>query len=111
MDGRSIYGFAIRKVPQSIKRAVRKAGLTLNQIKLFVVHQANARIVKSVSKHLGAPFTKFPISIDRYGNTAAASEPMLLSRLVDGNQIRRSDIIDLTGFGGGLTVGTVILKY
>ena len=111
MDGRAIYGFAIRKVPLSIRAAVKRAHLRLDQIDRFVVHQANSRIIKSISRHLNVPFARFPISIDRYGNTAAASEPMLLSRLVDMKKIRPGDIIDLTGFGGGLTVGTIILKF
>ncbi|XIF19446.1 MAG: ketoacyl-ACP synthase III [Acetilactobacillus jinshanensis] len=110
-DGRAIYGFAIRKVPKSIRQALKQANLSPGQIKYFVLHQANARIVKSVSRHLHVPFAKFPISINRYGNTVAASEPMLLSRLVDSGKIKHGDIIDLTGFGGGLTVGTVILKF
>ena len=110
-DGRAVYGFAIRKVPKSIRQTLKQANLNSQQIKWFVLHQANARIVKSVAKHLKISFDKFPISINRYGNTVAASEPMLLSRLVDGGKIKRGDRIDLTGFGGGLTVGTVILKF
>lgn len=111
MDGHAVYNFATKNVPLSINRALKKADLELKDIKYFVLHQANARIVDKVARKLDLSADKLPINIDQYGNTAAASEPLLLSELINEGKINRGDYIVLTGFGGGLTVGTVIVRY
>ncbi|ANZ57800.1 3-oxoacyl-ACP synthase [Fructilactobacillus lindneri] len=111
MDGHLVYNFATTKAPASIQRALDQAGLQADQIKFFVMHQANERIVKRVAKKLSLSMDKFPLNISDYGNTAAASEPLLLSELVDKGKIKRGDYLALTGFGGGLTVGTMIIRY
>lgn len=111
MDGRGVYKFATHEVPNSIRRATRDAGLNLADIDCFVLHQANSRIVKQVAKRLAQPVNKFPLNISKIGNTAAASEPILLDELIDSGQIRRGDVVALSGFGGGLTTGTIIFKY
>lgn len=77
----------------------------------FLLHQANARIIKQVAKRLKQPLEKFPINIAEYGNTSAASEPILLDECVEKGMIKRGDILALSGFGGGLTTGTIILRY
>jgi 3-oxoacyl-[acyl-carrier-protein] synthase III len=111
MDGRQVFNFATKNVPVSIQHAVDDAGIQLSDIKYFVLHQANARIIQRVAHKMGLSIDKFPINIDRYGNTAAASEPILLSEMAENGLISRGDIIALSGFGGGLTTGTIILKY
>jgi 3-oxoacyl-[acyl-carrier-protein] synthase III len=111
MDGRQVFNFATKNVPVSIQQAVDEAGIQLSDIKYFVLHQANARIIQRVAHKMGLSIEKFPINIDRYGNTAAASEPILLSEMAENGLISRGDIIALSGFGGGLTTGTIILKY
>ncbi|MCK8624491.1 beta-ketoacyl-ACP synthase III [Apilactobacillus xinyiensis] len=111
MDGRAVYDFATHSVPESIKRAAESAKIDLQDIDYFVLHQANARIIKSVSRKLGISIERFPININQYGNTAAASEPILLEELTQHGTIARGNIVALSGFGGGLTTGTVILKY
>lgn len=111
MDGRAVYKFATHQVPASIDRAAADAGISLDQVDHFLLHQANARIVRQVAKRLGQPLAKFPINIDDYGNTAAASEPILLADCVASGEVQRGDILALSGFGGGLSTGTVIIKY
>lgn len=111
MDGRGVYKFATHQVPTSVRLAANQAGISLDQIDCFVLHQANARIVKQVARRLGQPMTKFPLNISEVGNTAAASEPLLLDHLVQTGKIRRGNILALSGFGGGLTTGTIILRY
>ncbi|MCD2255709.1 beta-ketoacyl-ACP synthase III [Agrilactobacillus fermenti] len=111
MDGRAVYAFATRNVPKSIERALAQADLTLDQIDLFVLHQANYRIVESIAKRLGQPIEKFPMNIANYGNTSAASVPILLDELNAAGKIKRGDTIALSGFGGGLTLGTEIIKF
>ncbi|MEE5987538.1 ketoacyl-ACP synthase III [Ligilactobacillus equi] len=111
MDGHAVYSFATREVPKSIQRACDKAQLAVSDIDYFVLHQANARIIKSVAKKMQLPIEKFPINIDRYGNTSAASEPILFDELVQAGKIKPGSLVALSGFGGGLTVGTQIIRY
>ena len=111
MNGRAVYRFATHEVPESILQASAQNKLTLDQIDVFLLHQANARIIKQVAKRLKQPLEKFPINIAEYGNTSAASEPILLDECVEKGMIKRGDILALSGFGGGLTTGTIILRY
>lgn len=111
MAGREVYRFATHEVPQSIINAAQQANLSLNEIDCFLLHQANKRIIEQIAKRLDQPLAKFPIDIGEYGNIAAASEPVLLAECIKNGTIKRGDIIALSGFGGGLSTGTTILKY
>ncbi|GAA6112824.1 ketoacyl-ACP synthase III [Apilactobacillus apinorum] len=111
MKGREVFNFATKNVPTSIREAAKQAGIELSDINHFVLHQANARIIKSVARKLGENADKFPVNINLYGNTSAASEPILLSEMMENGLIAKGDIIALSGFGGGLTTGTIILRY
>lgn len=111
MDGHGVYRFATHQVPKSIIAAADQASIDVDAIDHFILHQANARIIRSVAKRLHVSQEKFPININEYGNTSAASELILLSECVDQGIVKRGDIIALSGFGGGLTVGTMIIKY
>lgn len=111
MNGREVYRFATHEVPRSIQSALDSAQVTANQVDLFLLHQANARIIAQVAKRLNQPITKFPINIDRYGNTSAASEPILLDECVQNGQIQRGSLVVLAGFGGGLTTGAMVIKF
>lgn len=111
MDGREVYRFATHKVPVSLERAADKAHLALDKIDYFLLHQANRRIIEQVAKRLKQPMSKFPLNINEYGNTAAASEAILLAECVAKKIIKKGNIVALSGFGGGLTVGTIIFKF
>ncbi len=111
MDGREVYRFATHQVPDSILRAVQQANISLNAIDHFLLHQANERIIKQVAKKLDQPLSKFPMNIAEYGNTAAASEAILLAECVANNVIKKGDVIAMSGFGGGLTIATLIFKF
>lgn len=111
MNGHRVYGFAVKNVPDSINRALAKANMTVDDVDHFVLHQANERIIEKIAETLNAPLEKFPLNINEYGNTSAASEPILLAELVKKQIIKRGDVVALSGFGGGLTVGTMIIKY
>ncbi|GHP14710.1 3-oxoacyl-[acyl-carrier-protein] synthase 3 [Lentilactobacillus fungorum] len=111
MNGRRVYQFAVNNVPKSINGALKQANLSAKEVDHFILHQANRRIVERIARELNVSMAKFPMNIDEYGNTAAASEPILLAELVKQKLIKRGDVIALSGFGGGLTVGTMILKY
>ena len=111
MDGQEVYKFAVTTVPASIKKVVGEAGLTIEDIDCFALHQANIRIIQSVAKRLKAPEEKFPTSLDHCGNVSAASVPILL------DEINRKGILKpgmksvLAGVGGGLTWGSAVLEW
>lgn len=111
MDGQEVYKFAVTKVPESINRVLKDAGLTPEDIKYFVLHQANIRIIQSVAKRLHAPMEKFPISLDHCGNISAASVPILLDEVNKKGLLKKGDKIVMSGFGGGLTWGTCVVEW
>ncbi|KRN95233.1 beta-ketoacyl-ACP synthase III [Pediococcus stilesii] len=111
MNGRKVYEFATKRVPESIMTVLDEAQIDPDDVKYFILHQANERIIKSVAKKLDLPMEKFPVNISRFGNTAAASEPVLLAEMMADGKINHGDIIVFSGFGGGLTVGTNVIKY
>lgn len=110
MNGRQVYKFATKEVPDSIKRAANSAKLDVKDIDFFLLHQANRRIVEHVAKKLDQPLSKFPLNIREYGNTAGASEAILLTECIENKLIKQGDIIALSGFGGGLSLATIIVR-
>lgn len=111
MDGQAVYKFAVRTVPESIEAAVKKAGLTIEDIDFFVLHQANYRIIESVAKRLHQPMEKFPTNLQEFGNISAASVPILLDNVKNRGMIRTGSRIALAGFGAGLTWGAMVLEW
>ncbi|MSD82983.1 beta-ketoacyl-ACP synthase III [Lactobacillus curvatus] len=111
MAGQAIYQFSTRQVPRAIEAAVLAAGLSLDQVDHFLVHQANARLITKMASQLNQPLTKFPMNLQHYGNTSAASIPLLLAEQVASGKIKRGDCCVLCGFGGGLTIGIQIIQY
>lgn len=107
MDGQEVYKFAVTTVPASIKKVVEEAGLTIEDIDYFALHQANIRIIQSVAKRLKAPETKFPTSLDHCGNISAASVPILLDEMNRKGLLKPGMKIVLSGFGGGLTLSLI----
>ena len=81
MDGQAVFKFAVKKVPEVIGELLQKADLTEKDIDLFVLHQANLRIIESVAKRMKTDLAKFPVNIEEYGNTSSASIPILLDEL------------------------------
>ena len=111
MDGQEVYKFAVTAVPESINRVLGSAGLTTDDIRYFLLHQANIRILQSVSKRLKVTEDKFPISLDHCGNVSAASVPILLDEVNKKGMLNKGDKIVLSGFGGGLTWGTALIEW
>lgn len=111
MDGQEVYKFAVTTVPESIRRALGKAGMTTEAIRCFILHQANVRILQSVAKRLQIPEEKLPISLDHCGNVSAASIPILLDEVHKRGLLQPGDNLVLSGFGGGLTWGTAVLTW
>lgn len=111
MDGQEVYKFAVTTVPESINRVLDDARLKPEDIKYFLLHQANIRILQSVSKRLKVSMDKFPISLDHCGNISAASVPILLDEVNKKGMLQKGDKIVMSGFGGGLTWGTCVLEW
>ncbi|WP_270788497.1 beta-ketoacyl-ACP synthase III [Weissella cibaria] len=110
MNGREVYNFATREVPAVLNEALAKASLTPDEIDYYLLHQANRRIVSSIAKRFGQPIEKFPTNMAFYGNTSAASIGILLDELREAGTIKPGQTIAIAGFGGGLTVGALIIK-
>jgi 3-oxoacyl-[acyl-carrier-protein] synthase-3 len=112
MEGRAIFDFAIRSVPKSIKTVVENAGIELSDVDRILPHQANSRIIQAIAKKLKIPFEQFALNISDYGNTSAASIPILLDELVSSGDLvlGTGKKIILTGFGGGLTWGSMLIQ-
>ena len=88
-----------------------KTETDVDDIKFFVLHQANVRILELIAKRLKVDIDKFPMNLDRYGNTSSASIPILLDELNRNHLLDRGDKIILSGFGGGLTWGAMLIEW
>ena len=112
MEGRAIFEFATRDVTGTIAELLSQQGLLADRIDFYLLHQANSRILDKMARKMGVASEKFPANMDKYGNTSAASLPILLSECVADGRIKLdgSQTVVLAGFGGGLTWGTLLLK-
>lgn len=111
MEGQAVFQFAVTMVPRCIKQILKKTGYDTEDIKFFVLHQANVRILELIAKRLKVDIDKFPMNLDHYGNTSSASIPILLDELNRNNLLEPGDKIVLSGFGGGLTWGAVLIEW
>lgn len=111
MDGQTVFRFAVRQVPDCIERLLKQSSVSIEEIKYFVLHQANIRIIQSVAKRLQVNIEKFPMNISECANTSSASIPILLAELDREGKLQRGDNIILSGFGGGLTWGAVLIEW
>lgn len=111
MDGKEVFKFAVSKVPEVIMEVLEKVGKTKEEIRFYMLHQANKRIVASVSKHMNEPLEKYPMNIENLGNTSSASIPLLLDEWNKKGRLNSGDWIILSGFGGGLTYGASLLQW
>ena len=111
MNGQEVYRFAVRTVPKSVEEALALAKTQADEIKYFIMHQANIRILEAVAKRLEQPFEKFPTNLQECGNISAGSVPVLLDEVNRAGNLKRGDKIVLAGFGAGLTCGTTVLVW
>jgi 3-oxoacyl-[acyl-carrier-protein] synthase III len=109
MDGRKVFLFAVDIMQKSIEKVLNDANLTIDQIDKIIPHQANMRIIQSVSKSMNIPIEKFQINLEEYGNTSAASIPIALDEFMCEENQKDKKII-LVGFGGGFTYGSALLS-
>ena len=111
MDGREIFKFAVGQIPICINEAMDKAGLTKDNIDLFILHQANKRIISSIAKRMELPEDRFPTNVERVGNMSSAAIPVLLDECNRNGQLKKGMRLVLSGFGAGLTFGASIISW
>lgn len=111
MDGPAVFKFAVKVLAEVAKEVLDQAGLDAAAIDWLIPHQANIRIIQSTAKKLGLPMEKVVTTVDRHGNTSAASIPLALDTAVRDGRIRRGETLMLEGVGGGFTWGAILLKF
>lgn len=111
MAGQSVMKFAVKTMADATDRVLEKAGLTYDDIKLIVPHQANYRIVDSAIKRMGIEKDKVMLTLEKYGNTSASCIPSALTEAVAEGRLNRGDKVVIVGFGGGLTWGAAVFTY
>ena len=111
MDGREVFAFAVRQVPACILEVLQKEQLTPGDVDLYVLHQANRRIIEGIAKRLTVDMTKFPTNLDRVGNMSSAAIPVLLDELNREGRLQEGMTLVLSGFGAGLTYGACVLRW
>lgn len=111
MNGKEVYKFVVTEIPSLISRVLKKANVKLEDIKYFMLHQANKRMNQIIAKKLGLDFSKFPCNLERVGNVSAASIPVLLDEINQKGQLETGDYIVLCSFGAGMTWGAIVLKW
>ena len=111
MDGKEVYKFAVKAMPHAAELALKRSGLTKEDIDVLVPHQANIRIIQSAAKRLHVPMEKVFVNIEKYANTSGASIPLALDEAIKAGMIHRGDIVCLDGFGAGLTWASLVMKW
>lgn len=111
MNGKEIFKLATRVMAGSCEKVLEKCGLSADRITCVIPHQANIRIIEAVAKQLGMSMDKFPLNLDRYGNTSAASIPLALEEAWMQKRFKSGDYLLLVAFGAGLTWGATLIKW
>ena len=102
---------AVKRFAEAAEEAASSNGVSLNDVKWIIPHQANSRILQQVAKRLDVPFEKVYLTIEKYGNISSATIPIALDEAVRNGSIQHNDLVILTGFGGGLTWGSSLIKW
>jgi 3-oxoacyl-[acyl-carrier-protein] synthase-3 len=111
MDGTAVFKLAVRVLEDSARATLAAKGFTVADLDAYIAHQANVRIIAFVARKLGLPDAKCIVTVDRHGNTSAASVPLALDVAVRDGRIRPGALVLLQGVGGGFTWGSVLLRY
>lgn len=111
MDGKEVFRFASSIVIEAIDKVLKDSGLTMDDIKYVIPHQANVRIIEYAVKKLKAPEGKFYINLDKYGNTSAASIPIALAEMNEKGLIKKGDKLILVAFGAGFTWSACLVEW
>ncbi len=110
-NGKEVYKFATKTLPAAVNKACEKAGISPDELKVIIPHQANVRIIETAAKNLGLSMDKFYLNLDSHGNTSSASIPLALYDAIKEGKLNRGDKACFVGFGAGLTYGGVVFEY
>ena len=111
MDGKEVFRFATRVMASATQEALSAAGLTIDEIRWIIPHQANIRIIEAAARGLKLPMDRFIVNLERYGNTSTASIPIAMVESLEKGQIKPGDKIVMVGFGAGLTWGALAAEW
>jgi 3-oxoacyl-[acyl-carrier-protein] synthase-3 len=110
-DGQAVFKFAVRMTEEISRRILSRNNLTINDLDLFVSHQANRRIIEAATQKLGLDPNKVVINLERFGNTTAATIPLALADARASGRLKKGDLLLLASVGAGFTVGSVLLRW
>ncbi len=111
MNGKEVFKFSVREIGRISKNVINKAGLKPEDIRWFIPHQANLRIIDAGMKRLGIPKEKVVVTIDKYGNSSAASIPVALDDIYKQGKIEKGDNLLMVSFGAGMTSGAFVVEW
>ena len=111
MNGQKVFRFAVRRVPEVIEEVLGKCEWAKEDVDIYILHQANIRIIQSAARRLDIDIDRFAVNLDEYGNTSAASIPILLAQLEEEGRLEQGKRIICSGFGAGLSWGAVALTW
>ncbi len=111
MNGREVFRHAVQKISGVIEETLVMSGYAANEIDLFIPHQANARILDGIARKLGIAPDKIVITLDRHGNTSAASIPLALNEAFEAHRVKEGSLVLMEAMGGGFTWGAVLARW
>lgn len=110
-EGQQVFKYAVRKMYEVTRDLLEKNGLTAAEVKLFVPHQANRRIITAVAERLGMPLERVVINIDQYGNTTAATIPLATRDAIEDGRLKKGDLVVFASVGAGFTIGATLWRW
>lgn len=110
MNGTQVFRFAVTAIEHAMIKVLEQTGISADEVKFYVPHQANMRIITAAAQRMKQPVEKFQMNIQNTGNASAASIPMALADLMDSGRVTTGDKIMLVGFGGGLSAGAILFE-
>jgi 3-oxoacyl-[acyl-carrier-protein] synthase-3 len=111
MNGREVFKFATRVLVQSAQDLLDRCGMTVQDVDLYIPHQANVRIIDHATRKLGVPSERVVINVDRYGNTSSGSIPLALADAATDGRLKPGQLVLMTGMGAGLTWGSALMRW
>jgi 3-oxoacyl-[acyl-carrier-protein] synthase-3 len=111
MAGREVFKAAVLAMAEACDEALKRAGLSADDIDLLIPHQANLRIIEATAKHANVPMSKVMVNVDRFGNTSSASIPLALDQAVAEGRVKPGSLLLLVAFGAGFTWGSAVIRW
>jgi 3-oxoacyl-[acyl-carrier-protein] synthase-3 len=111
MKGDGVFKYAVRAMEDASQHVLEQADLTVDDVDVFIPHQANIRIIDAVQSRLKIAAEKVVVNLDRFGNTSSATIPIAFDEVVRAGKVKRGDLVLFVAFGGGLTWGAVLFRY